>query len=77
MMFLGLSAGNVLSAEMLLTMVIILCCFAMANPVPEIDCHHLAIATVPDIMAMEDQKTPNQKMYFFRKCIDVFVLQKK
>jgi malate dehydrogenase (oxaloacetate-decarboxylating)(NADP+) len=47
--FFGLSAGNVLSADMLLAMADNPVVFAMANPVPEID-YHLAKATRTDII---------------------------
>ena len=75
--FLGLSAGNVLSAEMLLTMADNPVVFAMANPVPEID-YHLAIATRTDIiMATGRSDYPNQVNnvlgfpYIFRGALDV------
>jgi len=76
-MFLGLSAPNVLSAEMLLTMASNPIVFAMANPVPEID-YELAIATRDDIiMATGRSDKPNQVNnvlgfpFIFRGALDV------
>jgi len=76
-MFLGLSAGNILKAEMLLTMAKNPIVFAMANPVPEID-YNLAIATREDIiMATGRSDYPNQVNnvlgfpYIFRGALDV------
>lgn len=75
--FLGLSAGNVLSPEMLLGMAKNPIVFAMANPVPEID-YDLAIATRKDIiMATGRSDHPNQVNnvlgfpYIFRGALDV------
>jgi len=76
-MFLGLSVGNVLTAEMLLTMAPDPIVFAMANPIPEID-YNLAIATRKDvIMATGRSDHPNQVNnvlgfpYIFRGALDV------
>jgi len=76
-MFLGLSVGNVLSSEMLLTMASDPIVFAMANPIPEID-YNVAIATRPDvIMATGRSDHPNQVNnvlgfpYIFRGALDV------
>ncbi len=76
-MFLGLSAPNVLSADMLLTMAANPIVFAMANPVPEID-YELAIATREDvIMATGRSDKPNQVNnvlgfpFIFRGALDV------
>jgi malate dehydrogenase (oxaloacetate-decarboxylating)(NADP+) len=76
-MFLGLSVGNVLSSEMLLTMANDPIVFAMANPIPEID-YNVAIATRPDvIMATGRSDHPNQVNnvlgfpYIFRGALDV------
>jgi malate dehydrogenase (oxaloacetate-decarboxylating)(NADP+) len=75
--FLGLSAGNLLSPEMLLSMAPNPIVFAMANPVPEID-YDLAIATREDIiMATGRSDHPNQVNnvlgfpYIFRGALDV------
>lgn len=75
--FLGLSVGNVLSPEMLLTMSDNPIVFAMANPVPEID-YDLAINTREDIiMATGRSDHPNQVNnvlgfpYIFRGALDV------
>lgn len=75
--FLGLSVGNVLTPEMLLTMANDPIVFAMANPIPEID-YNLAIATRPDvIMATGRSDHPNQVNnvlgfpYIFRGALDV------
>ncbi len=75
--FLGLSAGNILSPEMLLGMAPNPIVFAMANPVPEID-YDLAIATRVDIiMATGRSDHPNQVNnvlgfpYIFRGALDV------
>lgn len=75
--FLGLSVGNVLTPEMLLTMNSNPIVFAMANPVPEID-YNLAIATRDDlIMATGRSDHPNQVNnvlgfpYIFRGALDV------
>lgn len=76
-MFLGLSVGNILTPEMLLTMNNDPIVFAMANPIPEID-YHVAIATRPDIiMATGRSDHPNQVNnvlgfpYIFRGALDV------
>lgn len=75
--FLGLSAGNILSSEMLLTMNANPIVFAMANPVPEID-YNIAINTREDIiMATGRSDHPNQVNnvlgfpYIFRGALDV------
>ena len=75
--FLGLSAGNILSPEMLLGMAKTPIVFAMANPIPEID-YDLAIATRKDIiMATGRSDHPNQVNnvlgfpYIFRGALDV------
>lgn len=76
-MFLGLSAGNILTPEMLLDMAPNPIVFAMANPVPEID-YNLAIQTRTDIiMATGRSDHPNQVNnvlgfpYIFRGALDV------
>jgi malate dehydrogenase (oxaloacetate-decarboxylating)(NADP+) len=75
--FLGLSAGNILSSEMLLGMANDPIVFAMANPTPEID-YDVAIATRKDIiMATGRSDHPNQVNnvlgfpYIFRGALDV------
>jgi malate dehydrogenase (oxaloacetate-decarboxylating)(NADP+) len=75
--FLGLSAGNVLTPEMLLGMANDPVVFAMANPDPEIE-YDLAIATRKDIiMATGRSDHPNQVNnvlgfpYIFRGALDV------
>ncbi|BDB53936.1 malic enzyme [Flavobacterium ammoniigenes] len=75
--FLGLSSGDIMSPEMLLTMADNPIVFAMANPVPEID-YNLAIATRKDIiMATGRSDFPNQVNnvlgfpYIFRGALDV------
>jgi len=75
--FLGLSVGNVLTPEMLLTMNHDPIVFAMANPIPEID-YDLAIETRDDIiMATGRSDHPNQVNnvlgfpYIFRGAMDV------
>lgn len=75
--FLGLSAPNVLTPEMLLTMNHNPIVFAMANPNPEID-YDLAIATREDIiMATGRSDKPNQVNnvlgfpFIFRGALDV------
>ncbi len=75
--FIGLSAGNVLKPEMLLTMAKNPIVFAMANPTPEID-YNLAIATRSDIiMATGRSDYPNQVNnvlgfpFIFRGALDV------
>jgi malate dehydrogenase (oxaloacetate-decarboxylating)(NADP+) len=76
-MFLGLSVGNVLSADMLLSMANDPIVFAMANPVPEIS-YDLAVTTREDvIMATGRSDNPNQVNnvlgfpYIFRGALDV------
>lgn len=76
-MFLGLSAPNVLTPEMLLTMNKKPIVFAMANPVPEID-YELAVETRSDIiMATGRSDKPNQVNnvlgfpFIFRGALDV------
>lgn len=75
--FLGLSAGNILTPEMLKGMAKNPIVFAMANPIPEID-YNLAIATRKDIiMATGRSDHPNQVNnvlgfpYIFRGALDV------
>ena len=75
--FLGLSSGDIMSPEMLLTMSDNPIVFAMANPIPEID-YNLAIATRKDIiMATGRSDFPNQVNnvlgfpYIFRGALDV------
>ena len=75
--FLGLSAGNILSPEMLLGMANDPIVFAMANPIPEID-YNVAINTRKDIiMATGRSDHPNQVNnvlgfpYIFRGALDV------
>ena len=75
--FLGLSVGNILTPEMLLSMNNDPIVFAMANPVPEID-YQLAIETREDIiMATGRSDYPNQVNnvlgfpYIFRGALDV------
>ena len=75
--FLGLSAGNILSPDMLLGMAKDPIVFAMANPIPEID-YDVAIATRKDIiMATGRSDHPNQVNnvlgfpYIFRGALDV------
>ncbi|AWH83972.1 NADP-dependent malic enzyme [Flavobacterium album] len=75
--FLGLSVGNILTPEMLLSMAANPIVFAMANPIPEID-YGTAIATRPDvIMATGRSDHPNQVNnvlgfpYIFRGALDV------
>lgn len=76
-MFLGLSVGNILTPEMLLTMAHDPIVFAMANPVPEID-YTVAVNTREDIiMATGRSDYPNQVNnvlgfpYIFRGALDV------
>ena len=58
--FVGLSKGNILTPEMILSMAANPIVFAMANPTPEID-YHLAIQTRKDIiMATGRSDYPNQ-----------------
>jgi malate dehydrogenase (oxaloacetate-decarboxylating)(NADP+) len=75
--FLGLSSGDIMSPEMLLSMADHPIVFAMANPTPEID-YNLAIATRKDvIMATGRSDFPNQVNnvlgfpYIFRGALDV------
>jgi malate dehydrogenase (oxaloacetate-decarboxylating)(NADP+) len=75
--FLGLSSGDIMSPEMLLTMADNPIVFAMANPVPEID-YNVAVATRKDvIMATGRSDFPNQVNnvlgfpYIFRGALDV------
>jgi malate dehydrogenase (oxaloacetate-decarboxylating)(NADP+) len=75
--FLGLSSGDIMSPEMLLSMADHPIVFAMANPIPEID-YNLAIATRKDvIMATGRSDFPNQVNnvlgfpYIFRGALDV------
>lgn len=76
-MFLGLSVGNILKPEMLLSMAVNPIVFAMANPVPEID-YNVAVNTREDIiMATGRSDYPNQVNnvlgfpYIFRGALDV------
>ncbi|MBT3742720.1 MAG: NADP-dependent malic enzyme [Polaribacter sp.] len=75
--FIGLSMGNIVSPEMLLSMAKDPIVFAMANPVPEIN-YDLAIATRDDIlMATGRSDHPNQVNnvlgfpFIFRGALDV------
>jgi malate dehydrogenase (oxaloacetate-decarboxylating)(NADP+) len=75
--FLGLSAGNILTPEMLLGMAKDPIVFAMANPIPEID-YDIAVSTRKDIiMATGRSDNPNQVNnvlgfpYIFRGALDV------
>lgn len=75
--FLGLSAGNILTPEMLLGMANDPIVFAMANPIPEIE-YNLAVNTRKDIiMATGRSDHPNQVNnvlgfpYIFRGALDV------
>ncbi len=75
--FLGLSTGDIMSAEMLLAMAENPIVFAMANPQPEID-YELAVSTRKDvIMATGRSDHPNQVNnvlgfpYIFRGALDV------
>lgn len=75
--FLGLSAGNILTPEMLLEMAPKPIVFAMANPIPEIE-YDIAVATRHDIiMATGRSDNPNQVNnvlgfpYIFRGALDV------
>ncbi|PXY39431.1 NADP-dependent malic enzyme [Flavobacterium cheongpyeongense] len=75
--FIGLSSGNILSSEMLLSMADNPIVFAMANPNPEID-YNLAVETRKDvIMATGRSDFPNQVNnvlgfpYIFRGALDV------
>ncbi|WP_348797641.1 NADP-dependent malic enzyme [Flavobacterium adhaerens] len=75
--FIGLSTGNIMSAEMLLSMADSPIVFAMANPDPEI-AYNLAVETRKDvIMATGRSDHPNQVNnvlgfpYIFRGALDV------
>lgn len=75
--FIGLSAGNIMTAEMLKSMAKNAIVFAMANPTPEID-YELAVNTRKDIiMATGRSDYPNQVNnvlgfpYIFRGALDV------
>jgi malate dehydrogenase (oxaloacetate-decarboxylating)(NADP+) len=75
--FIGLSSGNVLTADMIASMAKHPIVFAMANPNPEID-YDLAVATRKDIiMATGRSDFPNQVNnvlgfpYIFRGALDV------
>ncbi|MDA9262139.1 NADP-dependent malic enzyme [bacterium] len=75
--FVGLSKGNIVTPEMLLTMAKNPIVFAMANPEPEID-YNLAVATRDDIiMATGRSDFPNQVNnvlgfpFIFRGALDV------
>jgi len=75
--FLGLSAGNIMTSDMLLGMADNPIVFAMANPIPEID-YNVAIETRKDIiMATGRSDHPNQVNnvlgfpYIFRGALDV------
>jgi malate dehydrogenase (oxaloacetate-decarboxylating)(NADP+) len=75
--FVGLSKGNILSPEMILSMAKDPIVFAMANPTPEID-YNLAISTRDDIvMATGRSDFPNQVNnvlgfpFIFRGALDV------
>jgi len=75
--FLGLSAGNVLKPDMLMSMAKDPIVFAMANPTPEIE-YELAVSTRKDvIMATGRSDYPNQVNnvlgfpYIFRGALDV------
>lgn len=75
--FLGLSVGGILTAEMVQTMASTPIVFALANPNPEIE-YHVATASRPDIiMATGRSDHPNQVNnvlgfpYIFRGALDV------
>src|SRR6056300_1594025 len=75
--FVGLSKGNILTAEMVQTMAKDPIVFAMANPTPEID-YHVAMEARPDIiMATGRSDFPNQVNnvlgfpFIFRGALDV------
>ena len=75
--FVGLSKGNILTPDMILSMAGDPIVFAMANPDPEID-YNLAIATRPDlVMATGRSDFPNQVNnvlgfpFIFRGALDV------
>lgn len=75
--FVGLSKGNVMTPEMLLSMAPNPVVFALANPDPEID-YNLALSTRPDVlMATGRSDFPNQVNnvlgfpYIFRGALDV------
>ncbi len=75
--FIGLSAGNIVSPEMIKSMASNPIVFALANPTPEID-YDLAVSVRPDIiMATGRSDHPNQVNnvlgfpYIFRGALDV------
>ncbi len=75
--FIGLSAGNLVSQEMIKSMAANPIVFALANPTPEID-YNLAVEARPDIlMATGRSDHPNQVNnvlgfpYIFRGALDV------
>ncbi|MGB3591873.1 MAG: NADP-dependent malic enzyme [Nonlabens sp.] len=75
--FLGLSAGNIVDEDMLLSMASNPIVFAMANPIPEVD-YNLACSTRDDIiMATGRSDHPNQVNnvlgfpFIFRGALDV------
>ncbi|MBE7178443.1 MAG: NADP-dependent malic enzyme [Mucilaginibacter polytrichastri] len=75
--FIGLSAGNIVTADMLRSMAKNAIVFAMANPTPEID-YELAVNTRKDIiMATGRSDFPNQVNnvlgfpYIFRGALDI------
>ena len=75
--FLGLSAGNILSPEMLKSMAKNPIVFAMANPVPEID-YDVAISTRKDIIMATGRSDHHNQVnnvlgfpYIFRGALDV------
>ena len=75
--FVGLSKGNILTPEMILSMANDPIVFAMANPEPEID-YNLAVKTRPDlVMATGRSDFPNQVNnvlgfpFIFRGALDV------
>ena len=75
--FIGLSVGNVLTADMLRTMAKNPIVFALANPVPEIDYNEAIAARKDIIMATGRSDHPNQVNnvlgfpYIFRGALDV------
>ncbi len=75
--FVGLSRGNILTAEMVQSMAKDPIVFAMANPDPEID-YHLAVAARPDVLVATGRSDyPNQVNnvlgfpFIFRGALDV------
>lgn len=75
--FIGLSVGNILTKEMIISMAKNPIVFAMANPEPEID-YNLAIKIRPDIIIATGRSDyPNQVNnvlgfpYIFRGALDV------